>query len=181
MDDLLVRELTLTLKFSNREVVLEFEEPTIYMLLKFWSLIKKEKYVSAIKLIIPKIDEKDFLSNPIWIITWVRNLIYWEQKKKVWGSVDDDEVWFFPSAIDMMAHRYWQVPTELIKMITFSQLMVCTKGYEWNLNIQNWQEKKNIRLLAEMDENDEQIEKDRLQVQKDREFFKKHWWLRENK
>jgi hypothetical protein len=75
----------------------------------------------------------------------------------------------------MMANRYWQIPTELIKMITFTQLIICVKWYEWNLNIQNWQEKKNIRILMEIEWDEDQLNKDREKIAKDREFFKKSW------
>jgi hypothetical protein len=64
MEDLLVRELKLVLNFEKRKVELVFNEPTIYSLLIFNKLIKEEKYISAIKIIIPDIEEKDFLSNP---------------------------------------------------------------------------------------------------------------------
>lgn len=64
MDDLLVRELILTLNFPKRKVQLVFPEPTIYNLLMFNKLIKEEKYISAIKIIVPDMKEEDFLSNP---------------------------------------------------------------------------------------------------------------------
>ncbi len=135
-------------------------------------------YISAIKEIIPDMEDKDFLSNPVGVINAVKALIYWEQKERVWSSIDDDgDDGFFPSAIDLMANRYWQVPTEFIKVITFNQLAICMKWYEWNLNLaagDKWK-KRNIMLLHELENTDEQMEKDREQIKKDREFLKKHW------
>ena len=175
MDELIQRELKMKLIFEKRIVELEFPEPCIYDLLRFNLLVKQEKYISAIKLIIPKIDEKDFLSNPIGIITSLKNLIYWEQKEKSWSSIEEDEAGFFPSSLDVMWNRYWQLPTELIKKITFTQMLISLKWYEWNLNIQNNQESKNIRLLMEVEWNKDQLDEDRKKIEEDREFFKKHW------
>ncbi len=173
MDELLVRELSLLLNFPSRKVELFFPEPTIYDLLRFNLLIKEEKYVSAVKIIIPGIDEKDFLSNPIGVIGAIKTLIYGEQKKKTGTSADEDDSGFFPSIIDMMANRYGQIPTELIKKVTFTQLLICSKGYEWNLNIQNGQEKKNLRILMDSQSGDEQLEKDLEKIKRDRAFFQR--------
>lgn len=174
MEQLLERELTLNLNFEKRKVVLNFLEPSIYNLLKFNKYIQQEKYLEWIKFIIPNINEKDFLSNPVWIINWIKTLIYWEQKEKTWNSIEEDSDWFFPSALDLVWNRYWILPTELIKLLSFTQLMICIKWYEWNLNIQNWKEKDNMKILLEIDWNNEQIEKDREKAQKDKEFFKKY-------
>lgn len=76
MDELIERELKMKLLFERRTVELVFNEPCIYDLLKFNLLVKQERYTSAVKIIIPEIDERDFLSNPIGIITALKDLIY---------------------------------------------------------------------------------------------------------
>lgn len=175
MDELIERELKMKLLFERRTVELVFNEPCIYDLLKFNLLVKQERYTSAVKIIIPEIDERDFLSNPIGIITALKDLIYWEQKEKTGSSVEEDEAGFFPSSLDIVGSRYGILPTELIKKITFTQMLISLRGYEWNLNIQNDQESKNIRILMEVEGNKDQMDEDRKKIEKDREFFRKHW------
>lgn len=53
-------------------------------------------------------------------------------------------------------------------------MLISLRGYEWNLNIQNDQESKNIRILMEVEGNKDQMDEDRKKIEKDREFFRKH-------
>lgn len=176
MQDLIIRKLSVTLKFKKRDVVLKFPEPSIYNLLEFYSLIEDEKFISAIKLIVPDMKEKDFLSNPSWIVKAITQLIHWNQKKARKDNNQDE--WFLPATIDLMCNRYWTLPDDLMRKTTFTQLMLFAKWYEWNMNIQNDDEKANVQILMETDDkSQEKLDEELKQAKKDKELMKKMWWI----
>lgn len=176
MKDLIVRKLSLTLNFKTRKEILKFAEPSIYNLIEFYSLIEEENFISAVRLIIPNIKEKDFLSNPSWIVQWISKLIYWVKKEM--EKTENYDEWFLPSIIDLMSHRYWTLPDDLMKKTTFTQLMIFSKGYEWNMNIQNDNEKANVKILMETDDKSkEKLAEELKQAKKDKELLRKMWWM----
>ena len=181
MFDLLERNLIMTLNFPNRlnkKVVINFPEPVIYDLLKYHDLVKNEKYISAIKLMIPEMKENDFLSNPSWIINALSELIYWKSKKTDEELAEWDSDGFLPSTIDLMSNRYWVLPVDLMKKTTFSQLVAFSKWYEWNMNIQNWEEQKNLHIIMEQDsESDVVNEKDLADLKKSMKTFENMWGM----
>ncbi|HMS90744.1 MAG TPA: hypothetical protein PKC87_00780 [Candidatus Absconditabacterales bacterium] len=175
MKELLRKEHTMILKFQKRKVKLVFKDPFIADLILFNSYIESQEYFEGVKIIIPDIDEKDFLSNRVGIINGIKRLVYGEKNIKSENNSDEDQSdGFLPSSLDIIGNRYGILPTELIHKITFSQLIILIKGYEWNLNIQNGKESQNIRILMELERENGELDKDRQKIEQDREFFKKY-------
>ncbi|MCK5159367.1 MAG: hypothetical protein KAR08_09435 [Candidatus Heimdallarchaeota archaeon] len=61
-----------------------------------------------------------------------------------------------------------------MKKTTFTQLMIFSKGYEWNMNIQNDNEKANVKILMETDDKSkEKLAEELKQAKKDKELLRK--------
>lgn len=178
------------MNFKTRKKTIKFLEPCIYDALTFTQIIKDSENLDdptdqefkAVQLITKDIDKMEFWWNKHIVLPAISSLIY-NLKNEVTNTkkntTDDDSEWsdwFLPASIDQMAHRYWVLPKTLMKEVTFTQLMTFSRGYEWNINIQTKEERKNIRILMEFAEdpvwdNEKVLE----QLKKDRELFRKMW------
>ena len=139
------RRLTLNIDFDTIRKSIEFDEPTIYNTIQFYSYIQKEKYIKGISCIIPDIDEKICHMNINGVINWIIQLLSQSEEKS-------NEETNFASIIDLLAHRYGTNPIELMQKMTLSQMTACIEGYTWNLNIENWKEKDNLLQWWDLEE-----------------------------
>jgi len=148
----LVDDLVLNLKFESRIKTIKFKEPTIYNLMMFHKLLKENNYKKALIVLWINIEKLDFISNPVWIINWVIELIYWKKDEK-----DKNEETFFPSTIDFIAKRYWKLPIEVLKLTTPTQLKTYTAWIEYNLNIENNKKAENRKFKEKEKFSEEQM------------------------
>lgn len=141
------KKLSLTLNFESRKEIYSFKEPTMYDLLIFEDLILEEKYLQAIKFLKINIKEPDFYSNPMEILKAILKICYWNNKKTenaIKSAIE--EPWFMPSVLDMLWHRYWKTPLEILKEVTPSIFESYLAWFEFNLNIENWKKEENRKF-----------------------------------
>lgn len=139
----LPKKFNLVLKFKTREQNIIFFEPTMYDLMIFEELIEEWEYLEALNHLNIKIKKTDFLSNPIWILKKIMELCYWSNKK---DNDKENEPWFFPSSIDLLAERFWKTLLEILKEVTPSILNTYFAWFEFNINLQNNKKWENFKF-----------------------------------
>lgn len=140
----LPEELTLVLKYKNKNIKISFDEPSVYTIYEVDKLFNKKKYLEIItKLNIP-IEEKVFLSNPVWILKAIINLINKSSNdNKEELKEDKDNKFFLFSIFDRLWEKYSKDPIELMKTYTPSQIKSVSEGINFNYNIIDKKEYKN--------------------------------------
>ena len=148
MEEFLRKTHKIIIKYPKREVLYTFKEPTIYTLLLFQEYVRDEEYIKAVQQIVD-ISELDIQSNPIWIINGIMQSLQGE-KKSSWEQI------FFPAVIDFIWKRYGN-PMEVLKTLTYSQLLELMNGMEYNMNIENGEVGKNYKFRKKKRISDEKM------------------------
>lgn len=139
----LPKRFYLNLEFKNRIQKIYITEPSLYDLLVFEEMIEEWQYMEALKFLKIDINKNDFLSNPLWIIKKILEICYWVHKS---SNPDNDRgSGFFPSWLDILAHRYGVTPLTLLQELTPSILQSYIAGFDYNTNIESGKKGENYK------------------------------------
>lgn len=139
----LPEELTLVLKYKNKNLKISFDEPSVYTIYEVDKLFNKKKYLEIItKLNIP-IEEKVFLDNPAWILKAIINLINKSNVEDEKKTEDKNNKFFLFSIFDRLWEKYSKDPIELMKTYTPSQIKSVSEGIDFNYNVTEKKDYKN--------------------------------------
>lgn len=138
----LPKRFCLNLEFKNRIQKIYITEPSLYDLLVFEEMIEEWQYMEALKFLKIDINKNDFCGDPLWIIKKILDICYWIHN---WDNSDGRGSWFFPSWLDVLAHRYGVTPIFLLKELTPSILQSYIAGYDYNSNIEAGKKQENYK------------------------------------
>lgn len=139
----LPEELTLVLKYKDKNIEIIFDEPTIYTIYEVDRLFKKKQYTSILKKLNINIKEKVFIENPVWILKAIITLINWWDKEKNQSEELEENKFFLYSVFDRLWTKYWIDPLEIMKKYTPSQIKSLAEGIDFNKNVDDDKEYKN--------------------------------------
>ncbi len=143
----LPEELTLVLKYKNKNLKISFDEPSIFNIYKIEQLLKNKMYFEVLNLLNIDLEKKFFEKNPAWIISWIIKLIH-EKKddeinKIVSEEKENNDKFFLFWLFDRLANKYNKEPLELMQKYTPSQLVKIAEWISFNKNIDKEKEYKN--------------------------------------
>lgn len=154
-------EFTLVLKLNNKNIVLEFEEPTISNYEKIIKLINKWNFSKVLEILKIEIDKNIFNNHYEKIISWIVSLLY----KNVESRKNDI---FMPSIFEKLWNKYHVLPSLIPQLLTPSQLNYILVWIEFNSNEEsdknflNHKYKDEEAILEELHQYDDALERVRL-------------------